>query len=325
MRLLGALNRPAPFHGFAENTPNGPRWTGKVALVPEALDWPLRRRKPLRIFVNSMSDLFHEALPVEALAQIFDVMASATLGCRPGHREHDEECWTGDQHTFLILTKRPERMRKLLSEELPWFIGERMPGDSALSMADWPLPNVWLGVSVEDQATADERIPLLLQTPAANRFISAEPLLGPIIFDSTHESDPCSSSFLSGIGGERVYDGEKVALDWVIAGGESGPGARPCDVGWIRSIVGQCRAAAVPCFVKQAGRWILGDDAGFPVNHWLLEDGRGYVPPLIGEPARQRPPTRVCSVPAVGFSLFDRKGGDPAEWPQDLRVRQVPA
>jgi len=300
-----------PFEGFAESTPAGPRWTGKVALVPEALDWPLRRRKPLRIFVNSMSDLFHEALPDEAIDRVFAAMALAP------------------EHTFLILTKRAGRMLRFLESRGPGGgphgIGKAMfdlrpaafgGGDSAI--VTWPLPNVWLGVSVEDQATADERIPLLLQTPAAHRFISAEPLLGPInLREMAHQDDWHVDALDTPDPSRR--------LDWVIVGGESGPGARPCGVDWIRSVVRDCKAASVPCFVKQAGRWVLGDDAGFRVNHWLLENGRGYVPPLIGEPARQRPPTRVCAVPAVGFSLFDRKGGDPAEWPEDLRVREVPA
>jgi protein gp37 len=333
-----------PFGGFAEMTPAGPRWTGKVALVPEALDWPLRRRKPLRIFVNSMSDLFHESLSDEVIDRVFAVMKLA------------------QRHTFLVLTKRPARMlayasaltfeRLIACANRSADGGEHRAGAYNLTSIDHlsvkyrhavlgdktayraspkpPLPNVWIGVSVEDQATADERIPLLLQTPAAHRFISAEPLLGPIDLTRLTMVEP-KPPFGPGVwwnsltGHVAGPDDMLNRLDWVIAGGESGPGARPCDIGWIRSIVGQCKAASVPCFVKQVGRWVLGDDAGFRVNHWLLEDGRGYVPPLIGEPARQRPPTRVCAVPAVGFSLFDRKGGNPAQWPEDLRVREVPA
>jgi hypothetical protein len=157
----------------------------------------------------------------------------------------------------------------------------------------WPLPNVWLGVSCEDQATADERIPVLLDTPAAVRFVSAEPLLGPV--DLSHwlnipapevfEDDPLAAHLMA----EAIRDGQgdcRRGIDWVIVGGESGPGARPFDLAWARALVGQCRDAGVACFVKQLG---AQPQTRFDVLH-----------------------------------LDDRKGGDPAEWPEDLRVRQFP-
>jgi protein gp37 len=142
----------------------------------------------------------------------------------------------------------------------------------------WPIRNVWLGVSAENQETADERVPLLLQTPAAVRFVSAEPLLGHINFcyvpdDKTR---PEYSARYSPLGD----------LDWIIVGGESGPSARPCDVAWVRSIVEQCKEAGTACFVKQLGA----------------------RPTILGLSAK----------------TFDRKGGDMAEWPADLRVRQFP-
>jgi len=247
-----------PYAGLTELGPQGPRWTGKVWLVPEVLDAPLRWKQPRRIFVNSMSDLFHEDVSNEYIVAVFGVMA-----VRP-------------DHTFQILTKRPERMRQWfqwLSERGglgPIIRSIRVAGDrtipnlfSAVSKTEmvrgkrcramddpWmqvfnaaacigagPSSNVWLGVSVEDQKTADERIPILLQTPAAVRFVSAEPLLGPVDLRAVRWGHATSL----------------IKLDWIIVGGESGPGARPCDVAWIRSIVEQCRAAAVPCFTKQLG------------------------------------------------------------------------
>lgn len=198
-----------------------------VRLVPEALDLPLRWRKPRRIFVNSMSDLFHEEVPESFIVDVFATMMEAR------------------RHVFQVLTKRPERMRDFLASR---------PSERPT------LPNVWLGTSVEDQAAADERIPHLLATPAAVRFLSCEPLLGPVDLDMV------------------VTEGTG-CLDWVIVGGESGRKARPCDVSWVRSLVGQCRAADVPVFVKQLG---------------------------------------------AAHRLYDAKGGDPAEWPEDLRVRQWP-
>jgi protein gp37 len=146
----------------------------------------------------------------------------------------------------------------------------------------WPLPNVWLGVSVEDQKTADERIPLLLKTPAAVRFVSYEPALGPVDFERWVD---------------RTTDGS--GIDWLIIGGESGPGARPCDIEWIRSAVRQCKAAGVAVFMKQLGakpgKSIRAPDS----DH----SGRDYWEPI---------------------KLKSRKGGDPTEWPADLRVREFP-
>jgi protein gp37 len=158
----------------------------------------------------------------------------------------------------------------------------------------WPLPNVWLGVSVEDQQRADERIPLLLQTPAAVRFLSVEPLLGPISFRWAKWHDYKSAPVNPEDGRQHLneYDGFR-GIGWVIAGGESGPGARPCDVSWVRSIVAQCKAAGVPCFVKQLGANVSGYN---PHGTWV----------------RGRP------------HFYDSKAGDMAEWPEDLRVRQMP-
>lgn len=240
------------YEGLTKMTSRGARWTGDVRWLPELLDQPLRWRKPRRIFVNSMSDVFFEAFTFEQIAALFAVMAAA------------------DRHTFQILTKRPARalefftwlemkaqssLSKDIRENLvldgdraSWrnrilcdaarAHGVTRPLDQTLG---WPLPNVWLGVSVEDQATADERIPILAELPAAVRWISAEPLLGPV--DLSAHAD---------------------ALGWVVVGGESDPykRARPMEPEWVRKILEDCDAAGVPVFVKQMGlvlarRWGL--------------------------------------------------------------------
>ena len=206
-----------------------PRRFTDVMTHPDRLDQPLRWRKPRRVFVNSMSDLFHDDVPDAFIAQVFAVMAGA---------------W---QHTFQILTKRPERMHRLIDSEVFYEAFSRavyeLFDDPGASADWWPLPNVWLGVSVEDQATADQRIPLLLETPAALRFVSYEPALGPVDFvRAVNQLDWLSPASLTPGG-----------IDWIIVGGESGPNARPFDVDWARNTIRQCRASGVACFVKQLG------------------------------------------------------------------------
>jgi len=272
-------------------TKAGPRWTGRVELIPEKLDEPLRWRKPQRVFVNSMSDLFHEALPDEAIDRVFAVMAMC------------------ERQTFQILTKRPRGMRDYFTEsDRIYEIEQRMyelggPED-ATTIIRWPLPNVWLGVSVEDQATADERIPLLLQTPAAVRFVSYEPALGPVSFrwakwDDWKTPDGSRREVVGHLDGMR-------GLSWVIVGGESGPGARPFDLAWARSVLRQCREAGVPAFIKQLGARPFSFD---PIDGWepLFRDRHGREPSGEWVPQFKSP-----------------KGGDPAEWSPDLRVREFP-
>lgn len=214
-------------HGFAEMKGGDHRWTGKVALIESQLDLPSIWRKPMRIFVNSTSDLFHEKLPEDAIDQIFAVMALTP------------------RHTFQILTKRPERMREHVSEaSTPFRVAKAMGVLSvAQEMIQWPLPNVWLGTSVEDQERADERIPHLLATPAAVRFLSCEPLLGPI--DLRAIARTRAEGFM------RPLDGRFNKIGLVIVGGESGPGARPMQMEWARSLRDQCIDASVPFFMKQ--------------------------------------------------------------------------
>ena len=199
----------------------------RVTLHPERLDTPLRWRKSRRVFVNSMSDLFHQDVPDEFIGSVFDVMARTP------------------RHIFQILTKRHGRMRSLLNhwadDDWTWRRGDAM----WCGPLRGPLSNVHLGVSVEDQRTADLRLPALERTPASVRFISAEPLLGPVNLDRHLPS-----------------------ISWVIVGGESGAGARPMELDWVRSLVTQCQNSQVPVFVKQLGSVWAGRGKGGDMDAW---------------------------------------------------------
>ena len=274
------------------------RWTGVFAFDEEKLAEPLRRRTPTMCFVNSMSDLFGDGVSDEQIAAVFGVMAACP------------------QHTFQILTKRAARM----VEWFKWIAGEqagalgrlfdRVGGlwthtidgcaARAIEAANtaglkiptpgrplrWPLPNVWLGVSCEDQPRADERIPLLLKCPAAVRWVSAEPLLGPVdlsnYLDCGYES-----------GGPQGWI-DLPSVDWVVGGGESGHDARPCALEWLVGLARQCKAAATSYFNKQLGAHVVSEERVID-GQWAWRAG-----------------------------LKDRKGADPAEWPEDLRVREWP-
>lgn len=237
------------YAGLAENG----EFTGEVRLVPERLHMPLHWRAPRRVFVNSVSDLFHDDVPNDFIAQVFAVMASSAA------------------HVFQVLTKRHGRMRSLLnnpdfrnavtdygiellrtkpSREQFW------PGET------WALPNVWLGVSAEDQHWADIRIPALLDTPAAIRWVSAEPLLGPISL---------RPEWLTGTS----------ALDWVVVGGESGRAARPMEADWALTLQEQCEDAGTSFFFKQAGAVLA--------KEWGLR-GTGAKPEQWPIPLRQEFP-----------------------------------
>jgi len=251
----------AHYEGTTKVVKGNPVWTGKLALAPDhILTAPLRWKRPRRIFVNSMGDLFHEDVPDAWIDRVFAVMALCP------------------QHTFQVLTKRSRRMREYMTNltqdienwkniediRIATAMGEVVGAattwkkddpriDAALRNIDptegmWPLKNVWLGVSCEDQARADERIPELLATPAAIRFVSAEPLLGPIDFGCIEPDRHGYINSLSSLTGPN--------LDWIIAGGESGPGARPMHPDWARSIRDQCAAAGVAFFFKQWGEWL---------------------------------------------------------------------
>lgn len=272
-----------------------------IMVHPERLDQPLRWKKPRMIFVNSMSDLFHESVPDEFIAQVFQIMAQC-IG----------------KHIFQILTKRPERMMKFINacgkSETGYITHNRQnpkgfdPGTGIIVSypeyehlhgytkfcnvisENWPLPNVWLGASVEDQKTADERIPLLLQTPAAVLWISAEPLLGPLDI-SRWLPDAADLSEYMPSGNYEKYQ----RLNWVVTGGESGQHARPSHPDWFRILRDLCYHVDVPFFFKQWGEWKQAEftddwireyDHG-EVHHWL---GKGMLYP---EDKSQPPMVRI--------------------------------
>jgi protein gp37 len=245
---------------------------------------PLRWRKPRMVFVCSMTDLFADFIPDRWIDRVFAVMALCP------------------QHIFQVLTKRATRMRGYFETRRdgdPWAEAADAVADMVgmkehpvvLEPRDLPLPNVWLGISAERQQEADERIPDLLAAPAAVRFVSAEPLLGPIDFLKTHDRGG-HWDWLTGSFEDCREKSARAKLDWVICGGESGPGARPMNMAWASSIVAQCKAADVACFVKQ-----MGPQATGPHSNGVNE---------------------------TTWQFKDRKGGDMAEWPEDLRVREFP-
>ncbi len=348
---------PGCAHCYAETFAE--RWRGisghpfeqgfDLRLVPEKLTEPLKWKKPRRIFVNSMSDLFHGDVSFDYIAQVYAVML-----------------W-GRWHTFQVLTKRAERAMQFHAwlrsvsggDPFNWlveigrdFIPEPMriaaaERATAEDMGQWPLPNVWLGVSCEDQKRANERIPELLACPAAVRFVSAEPLLGSIDFTTitlpppprvvtrwhvlpgvkawceARGIDPIvaeSGTMLKDVHGaavtmdalrgeicatSRVVFGGAPRLDWVIAGGESGPGARASELDWYRDIQMQCRMAGTAFFMKQIG---ARPQSRNPSDWDHFDIRRGNV-----------------AYECYQFAPRDPKGGKMEEWPADLRVQEFPA
>jgi protein gp37 len=243
--------------------------------------------KRARVFCASMADWLDPEAPIEWLADLLNL-----IDLTPNL-------------DWLLLTKRPEIWRDRMGAvaDIP---GARTGSVVAGAWRAGVVPdNVWLGTSVEDQSRADERIPALLSIPARVRFLSMEPLLGPVNLTAIQRADGWGIDALRGVYSRHHDEGfdhpaamEEQAggphIDWVIVGGESGNGARPCDVEWVRDIVRQCKVADVACFVKQ-----------------------------FGSRAVFTPPDSVTGRP-VAMGLRDPKGGDPSEWPQDLRVREFP-
>lgn len=239
----------------------------ELFLDEEKLQEVIRRRKPTRYFWCDMTDLFGEWVPDEWINRCFAAMVLAT------------------HHTHQVLTKRAARMRHYISGDrqmvITRLIGQlicdayerktgkpmAMTAERAALVTDWPLSNVWLGVSVENREQANARIPLLLETPAAVRFLSVEPLLEHI--GQWGHCDDCGAH--RDIAGRCRCVG-KGRVGWVIVGGESGPNARPCDVAWIRSIVRQCQEAGVACFVKQDSCFRPGLQGRIPDDIWAIKE-----------------------------------------------------
>lgn len=289
----------AKYQNDGHPTTSGPGFA--LTTHPDVLTEPLRWKKPRKVFVNSMSDLFHARVPRNFLARVFAVMAATP------------------QHTYQILTKRPDRAARILTDlctcgaghppgehfrsSMEWAATSHSPTyvpgleHGIYHRAGWPLPNVWIGTSVENQKYADLRIPALLDTPAAVRFLSCEPLLGPVDLCGPivpGRGRPKLTYWLDGRPGwgpEQTDDRGRVCqqlavgprIDWVIVGGESGPGARPMDPAWAASLVEQCQHSKTAVFMKQLGTvWARANNAS------------------------------------------DTKGGNPDDWPADLRIREYP-
>ena len=277
MRLAGTRLREHPSRaGLTTMSKAGPVWNGQVRFNEQWLDQPLRWKRSRRIFVCAHGDLFHESIPDAWIDRVFAVMALCP------------------QHTFQCLTKRSGRMleycgniegsyniataildllidRKIdgkITDESNPLADERADDDPALKK--WPLPNVWLGVSAEDQARADERIPDLLTTPAAVRFVSAEPLLSAVDFTSIKVGGADSLYRANALTGDG-FDGQ--LLSWIIVGGESGPGARvwPGFEDACHSIRDQCRAAGVAFFMKQMAGTVKSKMPPIPGNLMIRE------------------------------------------------------
>lgn len=297
MRLAGTRMKNEPSRmGLTVETKAGPVWNGQVRFNDYWLDQPIRWKRPRRIFVAAHGDLFHEGVIDAQLDQIVCVMAIAS------------------QHTFQVLTKRADRMRDYFHALQPVF-EERMWATGLLEFSNelaWPLPNVWLGVSAEDQVRANERISPLLDTPAAVRWLSAEPLLGPIDVNLPFEKscdcldDAPTINVLSGDvycagcceGGEPTT---APTLDWVVVGGESGPSARPMHPDWARQIRDECEAAKVPFVFKQWGSW--GACSHLDIDG--LYD-RIYHPAPIRHPEATRRPRVPITVLHNDGERFDR-------------------
>lgn len=245
-RRLAAMGRA----GYGDVINDG-KWNGETAFIPSALEHPGHWRKPRSIFVGSMGDLFHESVRMEWIEQIIGMVAGLP------------------HHTFIFLTKRPDRMKECLDKLDHGFFSAlyQLQAGTAVDAHNWPLPNLALGVSAENQKTADERIRVLLQTPAIKRFVSIEPMLGQIDlvrggWSFLHKLTPPPGN----------KGGWKRGLDGVILGGESGNKARYLTPQWVRIIRDQCQEAGVPFMFKQGSavngnknsHWVEKRD-GFPV------------------------------------------------------------
>ncbi|HEY8946587.1 MAG TPA: DUF5131 family protein [Polyangiaceae bacterium] len=327
-RLIGTRFSKNPklpmYHDIATTAANGhPHFTGTRRMVPDRLDEPLRTRKGRKVFVNDMGDLFYEGHPFEDIAAVFGVMAAAK------------------QHTFQVLTKRPERAveffawieteakREALAEPKgsAWwrvlFVLSKIPNDIRTPEVmhgdtTWPLPNVWIGTSVEDQKSADTRIPHLLRVPAVVWFLSMEPLLEAVDLcridafrgaewpaslpgePRTHYDSLRGSGLRPSWTGVSVETHGGPTINWIIIGGESGPNARPFRLPWLRSLLEQADAAGVPSFVKQYGS---------KPQDFFLDMGSEYG--------------GIDSSDFYPVKLKDSHGGDESEWAAEFQGRRA--
>jgi protein gp37 len=311
-------------------------WSGEVRELPEQLAVPLRWSEPQTVFVNSLSDLAQEGVSFEFIAAVFGVMAMCS------------------RHSFQVLTKRPDRLRAWFE----WLTEKVQTGDeiaycvetaceliaahaedidttmrligrhAPVLNAKWPLANVSVGTSVEDQKRADERVPELLRTPARVRYLSVEPILGAIQFKAEWLKGqfcgcPEETHDYTG-GGDRCFAEWSPRLDLVIVGGESGPEARPDNVAWIRGVVEQCVAAGTKAFVKQLGAVVIDrNDVGFEAELVEPPDPEAWPTPVRVEENLDGTRDGYQGAP-VRVHLRDKKGGDMSEWPAGLRVRELP-
>lgn len=272
MRLAGTRLKHHPSRtGLTADSKSGPVWNGQVRLNRQELHKPAEWKRPRRIFVCAHGDLFAEQVPDDWILDVLTVIAS------------------NPHHHFQVLTKRAERMRDfMIRKDLLEDIYANWSGfsGSPREVWSWPLHNLWLGVSVEDQRRVRERIPELLDTPAAVRWISAEPLLGPLdltnVTGGTSDSavlarDTLTGNFWRPGKGIVSRDTDGRRLDWVVAGGESGRGARPMHPDWARSLRDQCATAGVPFFFKQWGEWCPATADYGVSGHCMPETGDKFT------------------------------------------------
>lgn len=283
------LNQSTYFHG------NKLPYSGEppaLLLKSDLIKSWARQRTAKKHFVASMTDVFGEWVAREWQFEILDGMLAAPM------------------QTFQVLTKRADVMLEAVTQWL-----------AARSLDSLP-PNVWPMVTAENQREADRRIPYLLRVPAAVRGLSCEPLLEGIVLqgDGNYGRPEVMHSRAYLRGDTPDWQEYRPGIDWVIVGGESGPGARPCELAWIRSVVGQCRAANVPVFVKQLGSRFAVDYYDHEYRDEYESHGWEWPEPMGWDTRHGQPPIGS----RVRIALKDRKGGDITEFPEDLRVRQFP-
>lgn len=236
-------------------------------LIPSRIKDPLHLRKPARIGVQFMGDLFHDSIPFNAIHEIWDIMKACP------------------QHTFIVLTKRPQRMKEAL---------ERIYSLERMGWSKGFWDHVWLGVSIENQARADERIPILLQIPAAKRWVSIEPMLGPVDLTRVRVENNYLINALTGAPLGYTRKDQDSRLDWIVLGGETGPGARPMHPDWVWSVRDQCQAAGVPFYFKQWGEWVPAKPDEY--NSFIYPN-QGYMSPISSMAPLPNPGTGYCYSP----------------------------